>query len=1010
MSGSVYRPVVCPALIGRDSSLELLDRLIVQASASKGQTLLISGEAGVGKSRLLAEAKVRAVRLGFLCLQGNCFEPDRSLPHAPILDLLRKVPAARPPDDIRAHTGSVVPELIKILPEFAVSLPDVASGTALEPVPDKRRLFHALVQVFVHLAAGQPLLVAIEDLHWSDDGTLEFLLHLARCTASQPILLLLTYRAEEVEPALSHFLAEIDRERLASELRLAPLSIDEVGAMLRAIFDLHRAVRADFLDVLYDLSEGNPFFIEEIVKSLIASGDILYADVMRDRRPMAEFRIPRSVQDAVGRRVERLSQDARRALELAAVAGRRFDFALLQRMLQCHEQELLQLMKQLVGAQLVIEESAERFAFRHALTRQAIYSGLLVRERRSLHREIAQAVERTYPEPGDTTVTDLAYHYYQGGAWEKALEYSRRAGQRAQALYAPRAAIEHFTHAVEAAHQLSMGALPQLYRARGAAYETVGDFEHARVDHEAALGAARAAGDRYSEWQALLDLGMLWAARDYSRTGEYLQQSLSLAQEMDRRSALAHSLNRVGNWHVNVERPLEGLRYHREALAIVRAAGDRRGLSETLDLLGMASFVSGDLVQSTTYYQEALALFRDLDDRQGLASALATLAACGPNYTTSTVLPAVDFGEAVREGERALALARELGWRAGEAYSRLTLGLCLGPQGHYARALESAQGGLHIAQAIEHSQWVTVAHYTLGALYLDLLVLPEARRHLEQALELSQGLGSLHLTRLSTGHLASAYLLQREPGRAESVLSAALAPDTPMQTVGQRACWYARAELALAQGDPGLALRIADELIVSAAEAGTDKIVPRLRKLRGEGLAAQRRWQEADAELQAASSGAIGQSTQPLLWRIHATLGELHKAWGRRKEAAREFAAARASIERIAAEIPDECLRDRFLHAATAWLPSRPPSPARAGREGGLSVREREVAVLIARGLTNRLIASELVITEATAEVHVKRILSKLGFTSRTQVAAWVVQEGIAAAPPDPTPPTRRSS
>ncbi len=254
MAAPFAQSVVCPILIGRAPNLQALDQLIEQVRGGRGETVLIAGEAGIGKSRLVAETKTRArAQPNTLILQGHCFEPDRALPYAPVLDLLRVHLAARPPHDIACDLGSTAPELVKLLPELATRLPDLAPSPPLEPEQEKRRLFEALTQFFMRLAAPDrvqhperrgaeskdaPRLVIIEDLHWSDDTSLEFLLSFARRIASLPILLLLTYRDDEVHPSLSHFLAGLDRERLATELALTRLSRAEVDAMIQVIFDL----------------------------------------------------------------------------------------------------------------------------------------------------------------------------------------------------------------------------------------------------------------------------------------------------------------------------------------------------------------------------------------------------------------------------------------------------------------------------------------------------------------------------------------------------------------------------------------------------------------------------------------------------------------------------------------------------------------------------------------------------------------------------------------------------
>jgi tetratricopeptide (TPR) repeat protein len=557
---------------------------------------------------------------------------------------------------------------------------------------------------------------------------------------------------------LRHFLAQLDRERLAQEFTLACLSRGEVDAMLRASFALSRPVRTEFLDAIYALTEGNPFFIEEVLTSLIAWGDIFYRDGGWDRKPLGELRIPRSVQDAVQQRAARLSEGAHELLRLVAVVGRRFDFAFLQALTRQDEAQLLALLKELVASGLVVEETADRFAFRHALTRESVSTEMLARERRALHQAIAETMERHYAASLEARLPDLAHHSYQAGRWEQALAYARGAGERALALYAPRAAIEQFTHALEAAQQLGLPTPLAVLRLRGQAYEWVGDFEAARQDYEAALAQARTANDRQSEWQAYLDLGLLWAARDYLRSRDYYQSTLELVRTLDQPGLLAHSLNRLGNWYTNADLPRDGQRYHQEALTIFDALGKRHGRAATLDLLGIAACVGGDLVQMVVCYRQAVELFEELDERRSLVSCLATLAAGGGILHSSTVLPAMPSSAAVREGERALTIAREIGRREGEAYTQTVLGSHLATQGEYGRALQLVQNALAIAEEIEHRAWIAQARHTLGALYLDLLALEAAQQHLEHALALARELSSTYRLRVVTGSLAAAYI------------------------------------------------------------------------------------------------------------------------------------------------------------------------------------------------------------------------------------------------------------
>ncbi len=999
MSWVVGQSVVSPIVVGRAPLLAALDELLGQAIDGAGRIVLLAGEAGVGKSRLVGESKRRARERGMAILEGHCFEPDRTLPYGPLRDLLRAHLRGRAGDAVAGALGPGAPDLAQLLPELATLVPRPSPTPSPDPELEKRRVFDALCGFVTRLAAIQPLLVVVEDLHWSDSTSLEFLPQLARRVTAAPVLLVLTYRDDEVGTGLAHFLAGLDRERLATELPVSRLAAADVEAMVRAIFCLPRPAPADLLHVLFALTEGNPFFVEEMLKSLLLSGDISYADGAWQRRPAREWRIPRGVRDAVQRRSAALPLAAQRVLTLAAVVGQRFDFALLQDLAGLTEDELLAQIKVLVAAQLLVEGSADRFAFRHALTREAIYSQLLGRERRALHRAVATALARVDAPDPDGRVAALAYHTYEAGDWAEVLRYAQRAGERARAVDAPYAAVEQFTRAVEAAGHLGQSPSPHLLRSRGLAYQTLGDFERARADHEAARREAQAAADRPVEWQSLLDLGALWTERDYALSGEYYRQALDLAAEIADPLVLPRTLNRLANWHLNLDQPADARRYHDQALRRFEALDQREGIAETLGFLGMANALGGDLLQSAACYERAIALFRDLGDRQALAYSLAALILASPTDATDTLVPVLTSAEAARHGEEGLRIARAIGWRAGEAFALFNLVYVYATQGEYARALTCARASLAVAEEIEHRQWTVGAHWALGMLHLDLLDALAARQHLEQARDLARAIGSTHWVRFSSGPLAVAHLAAGDLERAEPILDAALEPEAAADSVGQRLAWCARAELALSRRDPEGALRIVDRLLGATANLGAGPRPLRLLRLRAAALAAAGA-PEATAALEEARLVARAHGSRPQLWRVHLALGLHHRARGRREEAERECAAARVIVQELARGIPDEPLRERFVRAAGKAIP---PPPRRTGRRaakeqfGGLTEREREVAALIARGQTNREIAATLFLGEETVVTHIKHIFAKLGCDSRARVAAWAAEKGLVA-------------
>ena len=583
------------------------------------------------------------------------------------------------------------------------------------------------------------------------------------------------------------------------------------------------------------------------------------------------------------------------------------------------EPDLLRHLKNLVAVQLVDMESADRFLFHHELTRQAAYSSLLLRERKTLHHTVGAAMERLYADAVEAHAAELAYHFYAAEAWDKAFDYSVRAGNRAQAQYAPRAAAEHFTRAIDAARQRGAEPPLELYRSRGQAHETLGEFDAARNDFQALLDGARRHGDRPSEWQALMDLGFLWAAFDYERTGEYFQQALELARRLDDSATLARNLNRIGNWHLNIEQPEAAHQYHLEALRIFESLDDKQGLAATHDLLGITYLVLCDMHQSDAHYERAMALFRELNDRGGLLSSLLIHAGRGTNYLGNTAvnLPA-SAAEQIRDAEMALQMALDIDARPAVGMSQMWLGLIHSSVGGYGRALNHLREGLQRAETIEHRHFMAVGHMILGALYVDILALSIARRHLEQALSLARETGSHIWMGTITAFLAGACIGQGDLDTAEAYLGQRLTSDLPMQTMPQRQLWAARAELRLAQNRPDEALRIVERLISAAPnrDRAGEHAIPRLGHLRGRALVALNRFEEAQRVLSEACAVAELCALRPFTWRIQASLASLYRAVGRPGAAADAAAQARAIVEELAATLDDADLRAEFRRSA----------------------------------------------------------------------------------------------
>jgi tetratricopeptide (TPR) repeat protein len=288
------------------------------------------------------------------------------------------------------------------------------------------------------------------------------------------------------------------------------------------------------------------------------------------------------------------------------------------------------------------------------------------------------------------------------------------------------------------------------------------------------------------------------------------------------------------------------------------------------------------------------------------------------------VAPTIKPREALGDFEEAIRIAREIGIPANEAWILWSLGLLYIVQGNLGRALEVTQNGLRIASEIEHREYIVGTLSILGGVHIELYAPEEARRQLEEALVLAKELRSQHWIHQVTGSLAAAHHMLGDLAQAQTYLETVISPQAPMDTINKRYCWARRAELALFQGNPTLALEITDRLIASVPGMSSDGVVTFLWKLKGEALAAIGRTDEAISLLRAAIENARATGERFLLWRVHASLGCLYQTLNHQTAAQQEFSAARELIEELAATIPDGALKDNFLRGAYRAITNPP--------------------------------------------------------------------------------------
>ena len=347
-------------------------------------------------------------------------------------------------------------------------------------------------------------------------------------------------------------------------------------------------------------------------------------------------------------------------------------------------------------------------------------------------------------------------------------------------------------------------------------------------------------------------------------------------------------------------------------------------MSETLDLLGMSTNLV-DPVLSAAYYARVLPLLRRADDRRGLAADLVTHAIQGGFFANDTFATAVlDDAQSERDLDEALQLTRAIPWPAGESFALWESAAWLGFRGRFAEALQKAEASLRVAEQIEHRQWTIGALWSLGGLFVSVLVPERATPLLERALALSEELASEMWTPLVASMLALAHLQHGRLADAHAVLGRVLGPDSPVEVMSTRLAWAARAELALAQRDSTTALSILDRLLETVPSG---RVVPRLSLLHGRALQLKGSARDAEQLLTVAEASAAQAGIRPLLVHVRAALARLLRAGGRRDEADAKIQSALHLIDELAADIPEPSLRETFAGRARSLLPRHAALP-----------------------------------------------------------------------------------
>jgi predicted ATPase len=443
--------------VGREAEQSVLRRLLERALAGEGGVAMIGGALGVGKTRIAGEFAAEALQRGFITLVGSCYDRENSLPFNPFVEMLESAMAQAPSQDaFRAALGDDVGEMARLMPQLRRLFPDLPPPMELSPEQSRRILFNAVVELLGRTAATGPILLLFEDLHWADEGTLSLLNHIARSISKVPVLIVGTFRDNEIDSAgpLAQTLDELLRIHILERISLQGLSLDAVAEMIRALSA--KEPPQTVVNLIHSGTDGNPFFIEELFRHLVERGKLMDSsgEFRLDFNP-GNIDVPQSLRLVIGRRLARLSDQARKILGPAAVIGRSFTFELLEASTNMDADLLLDHVEHVEKAGLIYSTLGypeANFQFSHELIRQAVLSDLSPPRRQRLHLNVADGIERIHANALEDHAGDLAHHLWQAGRTadaDKTILYLAMAARQALKQSAYEGSLRYFQNALE---------------------------------------------------------------------------------------------------------------------------------------------------------------------------------------------------------------------------------------------------------------------------------------------------------------------------------------------------------------------------------------------------------------------------------------------------------------------------------------------------------------------------------------------------------------------------------
>lgn len=891
-------------LVGREEELAEATQLWLRALSGQAGLLLISGEPGIGKTRL-AQAIIAQARIGgATALRGGCYEFEATTPYLPLAEALRDWVHSRDGQTLRAQLGSTAPELARLAPEIETKLGPLPPSPPLSPEEQRVRLFDNIAQFLEGLAGENGLLLFVDDLHWADQGTLTLLSYLLRRLHQAHLLIVAAYRELELDRnhPLADALVQWNRQRLANRLQLARFTVAETNTLIATLFG-QQQVSGEFAEAIHRETEGNPFFIEEVVKALVDQGQIYWAGDHWERDELENLAIPQSIKEAIGRRLNHLNKSCIDILHTAAVIGKDFPYVLLAAVSTADENQILDALEEAVAAQLIEPLANESFVFTHDKIREVLYDEILSIRRNRLHRQIVQAIEEGQAGDPADHVEDLAYHTIAANMLDEGLGYALKAAEKAQNVFAGNEALQYYRQAKECAESLGdRAAQAKIHEAMGDIYSIKGPFTTAVEHYEQAIALMTA---KKSQAALRVKIGLVYNTINDEQGVAVLEQAQEELDPEEQPLEVAQALAALGRFK----------HYRAEYSAAISLFEKAHQLAEPLDDPQTLTVIYTNLAgayQHMAQYEESMEWAQSaitLGERHDYLPAVAI----GYEFFAENFVNMGYWQQSWEAAQKDRQIGEKIGATGRACWGQWCGGLALSGMGNLRQAVTEMEKALDKAMTIGEDRLTTLSQSGLAVTYADMGNAMAANEFMNRALDATQE--KIELFQRGYAHYVSGYVyLQQENWRQaadEFTLARELMEHTEARDI-DLFCLAYLAESLIELGEIEQAGAVLGESLALAQEVGAPYYEAITRRVQGRLLVKQGELEAAAAAFEQAYELADETGSRLELGRILYQRALMSQERGEVKQARQETQQAQSIFE--------ECHAARDLEKATTLL------------------------------------------------------------------------------------------